>query len=212
MEEYISILENFVQGNFCLVIAKFSNEIKPNLSTFFLEVEKTEFLELKHYRRQAERTATLYLLHHILGIKAALVHHSNGAPYLQGTSVQISISHTEGHIAIVLHQHHKVAIDIERANRNMERVSSRFLSPLEQEFCTSQHHKCLVWCAKETIYKLAQDSNVDFAEHISVQPFNPSSKGIMQGALRQNSNNEVLHQLHYFNVHDLAVVYSSALV
>lgn len=37
----------------------------------------------------------------------------------------------------------------------------------------------ICWCAKETAYKALGETEVDFAEHLCIEPFNPSEEGVL---------------------------------
>lgn len=146
-------------------------------STFYSEQEKEEFELLTNQRRRQERAATLWLLHDFLCIKSALHHNNNGCPYLADSNLNISISHTQQEIAIALHPSQKVGIDIENTQRDFARVASRFLSEKEGEFCATQRLQCLAWCAKEAIFKVADEQGIDFATQINLEPFGESNEG-----------------------------------
>lgn len=147
------------------------------LPTFYSEQERKEFEVLTNEKRRMERAATLFLLHDFLTVKSALQHHNNGSPYLADSSFHISISHTQQEVAIALHPLQKVGIDIESTQRNFERVASRFLSEKEKEFCATQTLQCLAWCAKETVFKLADEQGVDFATQIALEKFDEKNEG-----------------------------------
>jgi phosphopantetheinyl transferase len=160
-----------------VVVAEFSEIKNSLLQTFYSTQEQQEFEVLSSEKRQAERAATLFLLHDFFGIKNALHHHSGGAPYLAESNVNISISHTQKIVAIALHPTQKVGVDVENTQRNFGCVAARFLSDKEKEFCTTQTLQCLAWCAKETIFKIANEQGVDFASQIILEKFEEKNEG-----------------------------------
>ncbi len=116
----------------------------------------------RHRRHTAARAAVCRLLAYMLGTEGEVsyAHTPSGAPYLEGEGMpQLSISHTEGYVAVALSAHQPIGIDIERLSGQVERVSSRFVSLRErallpespQEYLVALH---LLWSAKEAAYKL----------------------------------------------------------
>ncbi|MGL4364356.1 MAG: 4'-phosphopantetheinyl transferase family protein [Bacteroidales bacterium] len=210
MDKKISIIRDIQQAHFRLMLAKYDSSELSATIPFLSEIERTEFLQLKNSRRKAERAVTLYLLHQILDVQYPLAHHDNGAPYLEGADVQISISHTKEYLCIALHQQQKIAVDIEPIERNMERVVERILSPREHAFCHTPQQRCLIWCAKEVIFKLVQSSNVNFSKHICVEAFTAKDEGVLCVSFTHETRTST-YQLQYTILQNIALVYASTL-
>ncbi|MDR2388965.1 MAG: 4'-phosphopantetheinyl transferase superfamily protein [Tannerellaceae bacterium] len=141
--------------------------------------------EMRHSRRRQERLAVRVLLKELLGRETPIAYRANGAPYLRDNSFHISISHTRGFAAVILHRQSPVGIDMERLNPRILRVRSRFLHPEEEAGIDVRHeteHLLLHWCAKETLFKLIGLSGVDFREHLRVLPFRYQPQGKMKAA------------------------------
>lgn len=124
--------------------------------------------------RKKEWLATRALLNALTGEPNLINYHNNGRPYLDNAKIQISISHTIGFVAIMLHQTSLPGIDIELATRQVSKVASRFLSPEEYEVCRSNggflNRKLLLhWCAKEAIFKMVPFSDIEFSKDILIK-------------------------------------------
>lgn len=116
-----------------------------------------------HSKRQmAARTAVCRLLACMLSVEGEVsyAHTPSGAPYLLGEHMPyLSISHTEGYVAVALSEHQPIGIDIERIGHQVARVVYRFLTPRElrllpdnpKDWLLAVH---LLWSAKEAAYKL----------------------------------------------------------
>jgi 4'-phosphopantetheinyl transferase len=96
---------------------------------------------------------------------------ASGKPYLAGSDFHISVTHTDDLAAVIISQHAKVGIDIERIRPRIEKVRDKFLHP-EESACIVKEKELeqltLAWCAKEALYKLYGQRNLDFRENIRV--------------------------------------------
>lgn len=117
---------------------------------------------LMHSKRQmAARAAVCRLLACMLDVEQISYAYSpSGMPYLPGEGMpHLSISHTEGYVAVALSEHQPIGIDIERIGHQVERVAPRFLSQRElstlpRELTAQRIAVHLLWSAKEAAYKL----------------------------------------------------------
>ena len=99
-------------------------------------VPDNELEELSYTRSEArrkEKLAERALLNEIFPEKLYLGHHDNGKPYLQNTAMEISISHTNRFVAILLHPDEDLGIDIECLDRDFSAVEQKALSEDEQQ-------------------------------------------------------------------------------
>ena len=167
-------------------------------------VPDNELEELQYTRSEArrkEKLATRALLNEIFPEKLYLGHHDNGKPYLQNTAMEISISHTNRFVAILLHPDEDLGIDIECLDRDFSAVEKKALSEDELEDLEDDKRKTLqlaiYWCAKEAIYKRMSISGVDFAEQIEVEGFTPRDEGEIEATFYHKDGNEMEFELSY---------------
>ncbi|GAB3952170.1 hypothetical protein GCM10028805_33650 [Spirosoma harenae] len=100
-----------------------------------------------------------------------------GKPHLLNSPWHISLSHTSGWAAAVLHKSRPVGIDIEPIRDQFTRVVPRVLSADEIAHAANNPNRLAVyWCAKEALYKLYGKRQLTFREHLQIEPFsdNPS--------------------------------------
>lgn len=100
------------------------------------------------------------LLKLMLGREVEISHNADGRPLISDGNV--SISHTKGHVAILFSPTRSVGIDIEFPSERVKRVAPRFLR--EDERYDSTEDLQIVWCAKETMYKLYSEEHLALAE------------------------------------------------
>lgn len=95
-----------------------------------------------------------------------------GKPSLLESSWHISLSHTTGWAAAVVHQSRPVGIDIEPIREQFKRVVPRVLSADEITHAAGDLSRLAVyWCAKEALYKLYGKRQLTFRDHLHIEPF-----------------------------------------
>lgn len=133
-----------------------------------------------HENRRKEWFAVRVLLFFLLGEEHEITYTSSGKPYLKDNSYHISISHTNGYVAVAFHPCHEVGIDIEQYATKVLRVKGRFMREDEKAEGDEVYALLLHWSAKETLYKLLGQEEVDLKEHLRILPFSVKQEGQMQ--------------------------------
>ena len=162
------------------------------------EMEEISLYRSDHTRRQ--KLAVRALLNELFEEKVYLCHHDNGKPYLENCISDISITHTDGYVAIILHDEEGIGIDIESLDRDFSAVEKKALSEDEIEDLdddTKNEQLAIYWCAKEAIFKLMSPSAVDFAEQIEVEKFSPKGEGELEATFVQKDGREMEFDLEY---------------
>ena len=134
-------------------------------------------------KRKLEYLTARVLLQEILGEKKVIAYTKQGKPYLVDHSYQISITHTGKQVAILLHPTYRVGIDVEKISDKVVRVQSKFLSETEREAIDSslaKTHLALLWSAKEALYKILGQEEVEYTKHLTIKPFKPYLMGTME--------------------------------
>lgn len=155
---------------------------------------------LKSERRVLEWLATRTLLFALVGEEKTIANNRDGKPYLLDGSYQISISHTKNLVAILLHKQRIVGIDIETIAERVNKISERFVSGNEFIDASQQTvHRLLHWSAKEVMFKMLEENEINFKEQLFISPFTPQEKGVIQAR-------ELRTELHrffriYYEVH-----------
>ena len=136
----------------------------------------TSIQEKKSETRKQEWLSIRLLLKEILGEEKEIVYRESGKPVLKDQSYNLSISHTKGYIAIILNKKKSVGIDIERISNRVYNIRSRFLNEKEEINISTQNeltHLLLHWSAKETLFKVLDENEVDFKTQLHIHPFEP---------------------------------------
>ena len=172
-------------------ITETEEELKELSSTPSDEMEEISFIRSESLRKQ--RLAVRALLNTLFDEKVYLSHHDNGKPYLENNPVNISITHTEKYVAVILHEEENVGIDIESLDRDFSVVEKKALSEDEIEDLEDEKRNeqlAIYWCAKEAIFKLLSRYNVDFAEQIEVERFRPRGEGELEATFTYKDEEE----------------------
>lgn len=160
--------------------------------------------------RKLEWLAVRLLLAELIGEHKSIAYKPNGQPYITDQTFQISISHTKGFVAILLAKEKCLGIDIEYISDRIGRIASRVFSPDELKFVSgpeSLKHLTLMWCAKETLFKAFELSNVDFIDHLKIHPFYiKESTGDLIGQELQTKDQECLN-ISYIIREDFILTY-----
>lgn len=134
---------------------------------------------------------------------------SFGKPFLPGSSIHVSLSHSYPYVAAILHKIKNVGIDLEQPKDKLLRIASRVLSEGELRDAADDVVKhCIYWCAKETMIKIYGKKDLIFARNLLIEPFSRHGSGHLIGRILAN-NNETTIPLAYFVTDDFVVVLSA---
>lgn len=175
----------------------------------FSENEKNEFEKFIGEKRQKEYLATRLLLQNIFDQKTEVIYHESRRPLLKNPTLNISISHSSDYVAVFI-SNELCGIDVENINRNIDRVTKRFLHREELAWIEnsnqSQLLKIIHWCAKEAIFKCSCKTGVQFDTQIFISPFEIGKTDFFSGKLT-GKDKEIHYILRYFNFGNNMVVY-----
>jgi len=139
--------------------------------------------QCKSESRKVEWLAARVTLKALLGSEAIISYLPNGAPFLEDIPYNISISHTKGYVAVMLTKEYSTAgIDIEYISERAKKIRSRFVNEQEETAIDNDNekeHLLIHWCAKETLFKIIKQEEVDFLKHLHVKPFPYSTQGVI---------------------------------
>ena len=129
-------------------------------------------------KRQREKAAERLLLREAFGRPVTLAHTEQGAPMVEGSDMNISISHTMRLVVVALSENQVIGVDAEQADRQQViKVRDKFLNANEKQFIAPDDLAAhiIAWTAKEAIIKAERNSAIDWTEGICLEPFTPGS-------------------------------------
>ena len=181
-------------------ITETEEELRVLSSTPSDEMEEISFIKSESLRKQ--RLAVRALLNELFEDKVYLAHHDNGKPYIENNSINISITHTEKYVAVILDRDDEVGIDIESLDRDFSVVEKKALSEdeiddLEEDREEKNEQLAIYWCAKEAIFKKMSQYNVDFVEQIEIERFRSKGEGELEATFIHKDGYEEELDLEY---------------
>ncbi|MCR4570666.1 MAG: 4'-phosphopantetheinyl transferase superfamily protein [Bacteroidales bacterium] len=162
------------------------------------ELEEISFIKNESLRKQ--KLAVRALLDAMFEEKVYLSHHDNGKPYIENNATNISITHTNDYVAVILNDLEDVGIDCESLDRDFSAVEKRALSEEEIEDLDDDKRNeqlAIYWCAKEAVYKKLSQYKVDFAEQIEIDSFRPKGEGELEATFIHKDGYEEQFDLEY---------------
>ena len=184
-----------------IAVWQITETVKELLS--LISVPTDELEEISLFRSESQRKQKLAvraLLNEVFEEKMYLNHHDNGQPYLENCVTNISITHTEKYVAIIIHDEDDLGIDIESLDRDFSAVEKKALSEEEIEDLDDDKKNeqlAIYWCAKEAIFKRMSQNRVDFAEQIEVEKFNLKKEGELEATFIHKDEHEEEFELEY---------------
>jgi 4'-phosphopantetheinyl transferase EntD len=189
-------------------IEESEEELREQCAVPHNELEEMSYISSP--QRRIERLAVRVLLNNVLGEKIYLGHHDNGRPFLQNNVANISIAHTKQFAAIIYHPSLDVGIDMDSLDRNFSAVEIKALSDEERGYLSEKHRHtqlCLIWCAKEALYKRFSESGTDFAAQMYIEKFIPKKEGKLTAIYTNSEGKSMEFTLHYEIIENHALVW-----
>ena len=122
--------------------------------------------EFSSSTRRREYLTWRAMLYQSLG-RTVDITYQDGAPIVVGEDIYIGVSHTTDLAAVVISDI-PCAVDVERRDRDVSHVASRFFTEREREFATDGAAQVAVWCAHECYYKYCRNKQLDILNDIEV--------------------------------------------
>ena len=162
--------------------------------------ELEEISLIRNESQLKQKLAVRALLNIVFEEKVYLSHHDNGKPFLENCITNISITHTEKYVAIIINDEEDLGIDIESLDRDFSVVEKKALAEEEIEDLDNYRRNeqlAIYWCAKEAIFKRMSQNRVDFAEQIEVEDFNIKGEGELDATFTHKDGHEEDFELGY---------------
>ncbi|MCL2074045.1 MAG: 4'-phosphopantetheinyl transferase superfamily protein [Marinilabiliaceae bacterium] len=154
---------------------------------------KSKLVNFKNQSRKIEWLVSRILLFNHTGLIPNIEYNEVGQPFIWGFDKKISISHTTGYAAVVISETDFAGIDIEQPKERILRVAQKFINPIETAFVPKNediNYYTLIWCAKETLFKMLKKREINFIEDLIIFPFIIENKGIIKAKVAGNPPTE----------------------
>ena len=132
----------------------------------------------------------------------------SGKPSIN-SDLNISISHSNHMVAIVLSGYSRTGIDIELKENKILNIKDKFLNELEKlkdKFQSDVDYLTMIWTAKESIYKALGIKGVSFSDDITIKNIS-NNKG--EGYYARGKE-KYKFDLFYFIINDYILCYAQS--
>jgi 4'-phosphopantetheinyl transferase len=174
------------------------------------EDEKKVIASFKNEARRMQWLAVRVLLAEFISPRPAISYKENGKPFLPNGKAHISISHSGKLAAIALHSSVHPGIDVEEIHPKINKIAHRFVSDKEMAYLkqdTLTEQLCIIWAAKEVLYKSHPEGMLSFKENLSVSPVKIADKSELQGTITKDGKT-INHKLVCQKINNYILVYT----
>jgi phosphopantetheinyl transferase len=158
-------------------------------------------------KKATERVIINTLLQRHLGnVNSTVSHHPNGQPFIENRpDLSVSVSHSNGWIALYLSEKETIGVDIQTYTSNLDRGRSWFLNAEETTSfaALSEHGLYVIWCAKEAFYKQLSGTISSLRDEVTVLPFDLQPQGTVRILYKENT-----YALAYLQDEEKTLVYT----
>lgn len=113
-----------------------------------------------------------------------------GKPFPNHKNYEIAVSHSGKMAAIAVHQTKRIGLDVEYFRPQVERVAHRVFSQYEIDFIGNSNrivYLTLLWAAKEAMFKLIGEGNVDYRNDLNISKIDICDEGSFGGFYLRNN-------------------------
>jgi len=124
----------------------------------------------------------------------------------------ISISHSEEMVAILISKDNGIGVDVERISEKVNSIKSKFLNQKELHYLSGDQETIKLtraWTAKESIYKALRKPGIIFSENILLEEFDSEAKSGIGKFI--SSNQEKTFKLYFYDLDDYCLTISQEL-
>ncbi len=154
---------------------------------------KKNYNNIKNRHYKIQWLTVRLLLNNMTGEKKYITYDKFGKPHITDKSYNISISHTDSYVAVLLSRNKDAGVDIEIRNDKICRIIHKFLNKKELSYVeeTNKQTKYLLyWNAKEALYKLYGKKGLIFKENILLSSFVLKNQGNFDARIKTDFYNE----------------------
>lgn len=140
---------------------------------YLTEPDKQLLESFGNGQRCKEWLATRLLTQMMLEEDVSISYEPTGKPYILNSEWEISITHKNEFVGIVLGKNKRVAIDIEQLASRLDKVYDYYMRPEELDSLDRSQRNFqlhLFWCAKECLVKVANRKDLRVLEDMYVHP------------------------------------------
>ena len=166
------------------------------------------------FNRESAEGVTIVLRNNATGSEkeaiSGIAYDEFGKPCLENGAGQISVAHSGKYATLIISKTTRVGVDIEAIQPKIIKLAHKFLTKEEMEYTFASRtieSLCVIWCAKEALYKLQGGRGVVFSENIHINNFTFTGNGHLTGYVTREQKRSQ-YQVFYESLDDYILVYS----
>ena len=197
------LFDSQTQDNFSWAIWKI-DETAKDMAALLENDYTSEYEVFSLENRRKEFLAARLLLKILINKEERILYTTEGKPYLANNQFQLSISHTKGYVAVIVHPNQPVGIDIEHKSPRVLNIKHRFLSDEELSHVSVDdevNYLLTCWSAKESMFKIINEPSIDFKEHLHLNPFDFQKNKLIH-AFETRTNQKQAFDIHFKEYED----------
>jgi phosphopantetheinyl transferase len=138
-------------------------------------IDQTEIKNTRLHKRKLEKTITRvlckYLLEKYFTIPyKGLIKLETGKPVLIDSKLEVSVSHCENYLAVLITSKDKAGIDLQNTNEKIQTVAPRIFSPNElSQINGDKKLLARAWSAKEAMFKYYEKGKINFKRDLHLK-------------------------------------------
>ncbi|MBE0666542.1 MAG: 4'-phosphopantetheinyl transferase superfamily protein [Bacteroidales bacterium] len=205
------ITKHYLNNDTILGVWKIEEDLPTLLELVEMNADdKKRYNVFRSTSRKIEFLSVRALLAELLGKEAKIVYNKNNKPFIKDGSHFISITHSSKLTAILISKTERVGIDLEYMRSNINAVAFKFLNKKEKitrKWGLRTYNLYIIWCAKESIYKICDKEGINIVRDITIEPFEVKDSGEIRGSVK-NDRIDDQFTLYYSKYDNYAIVWT----
>ena len=140
---------------------------------------------ISNVKRRIQWFTVRHLIAQLLDLEQIrIIKNEHGKPFVENEKIHLSISHSGLFVAVALSKQNECGIDIEEISPKIDRIKHRFMRDKEMNSLNAEDkidELYIYWTAKEALYKFYWKKQLNFKNHILIEPFKYERQGLIIG-------------------------------
>lgn len=143
---------------------------------YLSNADKELYNTIRNEKRRKEWLTSRLLIQSMLEEEYTISYEETGRPYILNSAWNVSITHKNEFVGVLLARNKHVAIDIEELSARIDKIYDYYMRPEELSQLVRNHRNFqlhLYWCAKECLIKITGNRTLSILNDMYVHPIHP---------------------------------------
>ena len=131
-----------------------------------------------------------------------IIKDEQGKPFFKNREIHFNYSHSQSHFFWGEHLEFPIGVDVESERPQLQKVAHKFCNSMEWDYTNKGTNSPLllaIWSAKESMFKAYGKGEVDFKEHMQIEPFEFAESGHLNATFRSPEEHRLTIFYRRFN-------------